>query len=94
MCLFLLGEFIADNFSVGDLGALWDFISVNEKNGSSLNVSYALEEATDIVGHDLSTFLFMGPFLRLWYSCTLTMSGQTTLFISPGCRSRLPVAGQ
>ena len=60
MSLFLLGTSVIDDIAICDLGALGNFVPLDEKTiVSSLDVPYSLENASNIFGHDLTTFQFI-----------------------------------
>ena len=60
MHIFLLRTDVVDNTSICDLGALGELVPVDEETSvSSLDVPYSLENASNIFGHDLTTFQFI-----------------------------------
>ena len=60
MHLFILGPNVTVNTAICDLGALGDFVPVDEKTSVSyLDIPYSLEKASDIIVHALASFQFM-----------------------------------
>ena len=61
MRLFLLGPDFIDDTVICDLGALGDFVTLDEKiSVSSFDVTYSLEKVLGINGNTLVPFKFFG----------------------------------
>ena len=88
--LFLLGPNAADNTDICDLGALGDFVPVDEKQVLVTFMSYIPCKRCPItLDMPLLRFSFPGPFIRCRYSWAFPISGHMTTFSFPGCKVRL-----
>ena len=93
MPILLLGKDVIDNTAILYLGALGDFVPVDENQVLvNLMPHITWKRRLILLYMPLIHLSLLGPFTRCWCYWELTVLGQTTAFTIPGCRVRLPVS--
>ena len=91
--IFLLGADVADNTAKWDLGALRNFVPVDEKQVLVSCIYPSPWKRLPIsLDMPLLRFSFPGPFISCRYSWAFPVSGQMTVFSLPGSNVSLPVS--
>ena len=88
VCLFLVGLNVADNAAICDLGALGDFMNVNEKQ-VLVPCMYSSPWKNNLVSFGMPLIHFN---LSRTYYWDFPVLGQMTVFTLPGCNIRFPAS--
>ena len=91
MCPFLMGRYATDDTAICDLGALGDFVTVDEKHVLVLWMStITWKRRLILLGMPLLNLSLSRTFMRCRYSLAFPVSGNTTAFTITCCRVSSP----